>query len=257
MAQLVTRSVEIDCERSNVVVKSNDIVQKSRFSLSVQEQKMILFLISKIKPDDSDFQEYTFSLKELCEVLGISYNGKNYRDFRQAIQSLADKSFWVDSESGSILCRWIAKAKIGTDLTVRIRLDDDLKPYLLALYNQFTTYELEYILTMRSKYSIRLYELLKSYSNLGRYDTTVDELKQLLLTPKYPVYKDFRLRVIDPALDEINMYTDLQVDFEPGRTGRRITHLHFFIQEKSDANLSHASDARNKILNKFRNTYKL
>ncbi len=242
--------MNLESERGQMVVKSNNMIQKTRFSLSVQEQKMILFLISKIQPNDTVFQEYTFTLRELCDIMGISYNGKNYRDFRNSIQSLADKSFWVDSEDGASLCRWIEKARVGHDLTVTIRLDDDLKPYLLELYEHFTSYELEYILTMRSKYSIRMYELFKSYSNCGTFEISIVELKQLLLTPEYKAYKDFRVRVIDPAVREINQFTDLEVFYAPRRTGRMISHLRFTVDTKSTKDKINSMMERKMILNK-------
>ncbi len=40
--------------RNYKVVKSNDLIQKSRFNLSLQEQKIILYLISKVKPEDTE-----------------------------------------------------------------------------------------------------------------------------------------------------------------------------------------------------------
>ena len=62
-----TENREIEKERYYLVVKSNDLIQKTRYSLSTQEQKVLLYLVSKRKPDDNDFQAYCFNLKHLCE----------------------------------------------------------------------------------------------------------------------------------------------------------------------------------------------
>ena len=47
-------------ERSLLVFKRDDLIQKSRYSLTVQEQRIVLYAMSKIKPTDDAFQEYTF-----------------------------------------------------------------------------------------------------------------------------------------------------------------------------------------------------
>ena len=53
------------------VVKSNDLIQKSRFDLSLQEQKIILYLISQITPYDEEFKLYEFSITDFCKILAI------------------------------------------------------------------------------------------------------------------------------------------------------------------------------------------
>lgn len=242
-------NIDIYNQQGKSITKSNDIIQKTRYSLSLQEQKVILFLISKIKFEDIDFNEYEFDIKELCNIMNVSLNGKNYINFKNSIKKLADKSFWLDTEKGSILCRWIAKAKI-IDSKIIIKLDDDLKPYLLQLCEFFTTYSLEYVLLMQSKYSIRLYEYLKSYSNLKILTVDLQELKSTLGIDGYNVYKDFRVNVLEPAIHEINSLTDLQVDFTPKRSGRYIKSLEFEINEKSSAKKVETFLIRRKSLEK-------
>ena len=73
------RALEISKQRSYTVVKSNEIIQKARYDLSVTELKLLAYIISKIKPTDTELQEYSFSVKDFCQVCGIDYtNGYNY-----------------------------------------------------------------------------------------------------------------------------------------------------------------------------------
>ena len=65
----------VDTSRSYKVVKANSLIQQARFSLSSQEQKITLFIISKIKPEDAEFKEYKFGAQEFCRVCGIDYTG--------------------------------------------------------------------------------------------------------------------------------------------------------------------------------------
>lgn len=222
-------------ERNHLVVKHNSLIQKTRYSLTTQQQKVLLYTISKIQPGDDDFQEYVFDLKDLCVLFGIDTHGQNYEFFRDSIKKLADASFWLlDKDKNSVLVRWFSKVKVNDANTkVNIQFDADLKPYLLELAGQFTQYQLSYTLLMKSKYSIRIYEILKSYEAIGMYKTDIETLKVLLdCADNFAVFKDFRRRVLDVAMAEINEYSDLQVDFTPLRTNRAFTHIIFTINRK-------------------------
>ena len=211
------------------VYKSNDLIQKTRYTLSAQEQKVLLYTISKIKPNDTT-QEFSFNIKALCEICGIEYHSKNYLNFKETIKHLADKSFWIAQDEKQILCRWYNKVIVNEkDLTVYLRLDETLLPYLTALKENYTSYILENVLVMKSKYSIRLYEILKSYANLKEYTITLETLKDRLQCAEYPVYNNFKVRVLDMAINEINNYTDIRVSYKPIRENRRIIALKFSI----------------------------
>jgi plasmid replication initiation protein len=54
-----------------------------------------------------------------------------------------------------------------------------------------------------------------------------------LLAENYTDYKNFRVRVIEPSLFEINTYTDLTVNYEPIRTGKYITNIKFVVSRKA------------------------
>ena len=226
--------------RNKTVVKANDLIQKSRFNMSLQQQKIILFLISQVSPFDEDFKEYEFSIQEFCRVCGITISsGKNYQDVKRCIKDIADKSVWVNVNGDEeTLLRWIEKPYINNkNGLVRIRLDEDMKPYLLQLKENFTRYELIYTLYFKSKYTIRLYELIKSihYSELEEYHRTLslDELRKALGGETYTEYRDFKRRVLDVAVNEINAHSDKQVSYNPIKKGRNVVAIEFCIQTKS------------------------
>ena len=224
--------------RDYKVVKSNNLIQKTRFQLTMQEQKIILYMISKIKPDEEDFSTLDFSISEFCKVCGMdSTSGKNYKDIKDKVKALSDKSAWVTLENGTeTLIRWINKAWINKKSgTIKLRLDDDMKPYLLQLQNFFTQYELLYILAMKSQYSIRLYELLKSYEyQRKKIIFEIDELKRILSAENYERFPDFKRKVLDIALREMNDLSDLIVTYEIIKEGRRYAKLEFSIRLKKD-----------------------
>lgn len=225
-------------QQYSLVVKSNEMIRKSRFSLSVSEQRIILYLISKIKPNEADFREYEFELKDFCEVCGIEY-GPNRAQLKETIKELADKSLWITIPGGAeTLVRWVEKPYLYPDSgKVKIRLDRDMIPYLLQLKENFTQYELIATLALKSKFSLRLYELLKSYEYQSTYTVSIGDLrKMMMLTTEYPKTNDFRRYVIDRAIDEINRFTDIEVSYAVERTGRSISTFIFSIEKAEDFN---------------------
>lgn len=225
--------------RNHTVVKANDLIQKSRFSLSVQQQKIVLFLISQVTQFDTDFKLYEFSIVDFCKVCGIHYeSGKNYLDIKAAIKEIADKSVWVKlDDDEETLLRWIEKPYIDKKSgTIKIRLDEDMRPYLLQLKENFTQYELLWTLRFKSKYTIRLYELIKSihFKELESYtrEYKLDELKRLLDAETYKTWQAFKERVLIPAVDEINNYSDKNLTFEPVKHGRSVNSICFKIETK-------------------------
>ena len=222
--------------RGHLVVKRNDLIQKSRHQLDLQEQKIILYMISKIKPNDKDFTEQVFSVAEFCRVCGLDDdNGGNYAYIKKTLKSLRDRSIWVELEDGiETTLAWINTVQIEKRSgLVKLELDKNMQPFLLELKENFTQYELIYTLAMRSQYSVRLYELLKSYQYKKQAVFDMDELKRLLFAENYKLGKDFRKRVLEVATREINKLTDILVTYELIKVGRKFAEVEFCITQKN------------------------
>ena len=83
---------------------------------------------------------------------------------------------------------------------------------------------------MRSSYSIRLYELLKQYENIGHRTFNLDELEDILQVPQsYCVWRDFNKRVLETGEKEINKFSDIKISYTPIKTFRKITSVSFVI----------------------------
>jgi len=218
------------------IVKHNQIIQRSRYALSTQEQKIVLYLITKIRPDDTELDLYELKIKDFCEVCGIDEtSGKNYWDLKKAVKGLADKSIWVTLDNGlETIVRWIERPYIDRKSgTIKIKLDELMRPYLLQLKEHFTAYNLYYTLAMKSKYSIRIYELLKSYENLSECEFEIEELKKMLSAEKYGMYKDFRVKVIDIAVREINDFSDISIAYRIQKKGKKADKIRFKVTPKT------------------------
>lgn len=136
------------------------------------------------------------------------------------------------------LFRWIEKPRIKKKSgIIELRLDEDLRPYLLQLRQNFTKYEIIYTLNFKSKYTIRLYELIKSihYQELEtlEYKFSLEKLRKLTGSENHKTYQHFKDRVLLPAIREINQYSDKIIEFEPLKDGRTVKAIKFYISTKT------------------------
>lgn len=231
-------SMELARFRRQKVVKSNELIQQRTHMLSVQEQKIVLFLISQLKPDQQEFKYQTFDIIDFCDMCGIdNHSGKNYAALKNAIKSLSDRSMWVlgETERGTkeTLMRWLLKAEIEPGSgKVGVMIDPDMKPFLLELKERYTQFDLIYTLGMKSKYSVRLYEILKSYEKLGEpVEFSLDRFKDAIGT-EYARWVDIRRFVVEPAMKEINRLSDLSVMYTTKKKGKGIVGITFVLRTK-------------------------
>jgi len=239
--------IEIDRlrrKREYMVAQHNEYVRKSRFDLSVAEQKAVAYICSLIKPvkdkdrDTIPFQtEYEFEILDYANVCGIAKCGRLYIDTKAVFERLMQRIIQIDTRDGTILLAWLTEAFIPKEAgLVKLILNIKLEPYLHALSSNRTQYALLNILAMRSKYSIRIYELMRSFAFEKEVTYKFDEFKYRLAVNEIKTYNrfcDFKRRVIDPAIEEINHLTDLIITYEVTRKSNIVTHIKFNIREKT------------------------
>lgn len=217
---------------SQIVVKDNRLIQNARFNLTATQQRFLAYVISKIKPTDKEFQEYEIRVDDFCSLCGIDKTWF-YSEFINLVEDFDSKSFWIENEKEVYKFRWFddttyqkGKGKIKVTLSKRLR------EYLINLTKEFTQYELYNIMALKSKYAIRLFELFKSYAYQKQRDFDTEELKEILYATSYKNFADFKKRVLEPAIKEINDYTELKVSYEPLTKGKKVVQIRFTIERK-------------------------
>jgi hypothetical protein len=129
------------------------------------------------------------------------------------------------------LFNWFSRFSYD-DGIIKCSFHNDLKPYLLQIQERFNIANIKYLLPMKSSYSKRIYMLLKEYSKFGSRTFDVDEMMELLKVPKSLLnYADFKKRVLIQAKNDINKYTDLEVDFKERKLSRRVVSVTFTIKK--------------------------
>lgn len=224
-------------DKNYIVKKSNYFIMNSSYDLSIDEQRIILTLASLVQLNDVDFRKYRFSISEFMDMLGIKNKGR-YKTIPEMTKELMKKVFQIKEPDGSITTvSWLSSSKYneGTGY-VELEFSPSLKPYLLQLNELFTKYKLTNVLGMKCKYSPRIYEILKA--NAFKSQKTVEieliELKKILgIENLYPVYADFRKRVLEPAKEDLASVSDIAFETKEIRVGRKVVAIVFSIKDNS------------------------
>ncbi|MBU3174570.1 replication initiation protein [Clostridium estertheticum] len=235
-------------DKNYIVKKSNYFIMNSSYDLSLEEQKLILTLASMVQPEDEGFKPYKFKIADFIELLGVKNQAK-YTETPKITKELMKKVFEIEEDDTIIQIAWLSSAiyKKGTGM-VELEFSPKLKPYMMQLNTLFTQYKLANILLMKSKYSPRIYEILKcnEFKKQGYIEIVLGDLRKLLKAENiYPLYGDFKRRVLLPVQKELKKLSDISFDLEEIKTGRTITDLRFIIK---------ANKTKNKALNEACNT---
>lgn len=236
-----------DKDKLYPVTKGNQLIQNSRYNLTLQQQKLVAYTISKIKPNQKNFEWLDISVQDFNALCGKTGNPGNndYVIFRDSIMGLSETFFLEEIETdedgnakrdknGNYIKKttnvnWLdfeLEERINSKGEVvasrgKIKLNEKLNRHLIGLKGVYTSYSLQFILPMKSKFSIRLYEYIKSYANYGNtIELDLEDLKDVMLSEndgvrdpnKYKKYSDFKRRVLEDAISEINHYTDITVE---------------------------------------------
>lgn len=227
-----------DRGHQTTVRKSNELVQLAMYNLSLSQQKLMLHIFAMIQPTDMELPEYELSIYEFTKICGITQHGGSiYQAVKKNIEDIANMNVqWISNPGTAEIetFRWIYKTKINQETgKMRIILDPALKPHLIQLKSLYTTLNISYTMPMKSQYSVRIYELCKSYQNLYLQKKAageplvweLDTLRQQVAC-NYQLWTDLKRYVLEKAKSEINQYTDIRFDYaEHRRQGKRVVSI--------------------------------
>lgn len=225
-------------DKNALIVKSNQLINAS-YKLTLQEQRVIIFLASLIRKDDEDFRLYKIKTKDFAEIVQIK-NKDIYKELQLITAKLKSRELTIIKENGLPLqMNWLASADYYKGY-IELELSVKLKPYLLQLKEHFTKYQLKNIIGLKSSYAIRIYEILKSHQYKGEVYFKLEDLKAVLGIPKskYSKYTNFRIKILEKSKEELNEKSDITFNFEPKKQGRKIIGIWFFIKHKEDTKKS-------------------
>lgn len=159
-------------------------------------------------------------------------------------------TFLDEMDNKPVRSHWISQAKYrDEEACIEIMLTPAVVKEITRIdakkaKNLFTQYALEQISTMRSVYSVRLYELLVQWKKRGSVTFDLDIFRGQLGLEKddYVVIGDFKKRVLDHAVKEINEKSDIKVSYTNVKKGRKVAGFDFKIQAKKSEEKQDSTD---------------
>jgi plasmid replication initiation protein len=221
--------------KNSIVRKSNWLVTAS-YKLTLNEQRLVLAAIAKIPFDSQEFKRrVVLTAKEMLDCFPDMGEQNVHKEMRDAIDNLWERAIKVADPNQVDEFRWItAKSRyLKGEGRVGFSFSPEVLPYLQQLKKQFTKYRLGDISSLKSVYSIRLFEMLMQFQNTGIALVGLEEFKERLgISDKYTDYRILRRIVIEPAVNELNKKSHFNITFKSIREGRAIKKLEFFFSEK-------------------------
>ena len=239
-----TSPLKVDMSKSMTVVKSNSIIDAS-YRLSLNEQRLILMCIASIERGQniSEHDPFLVNAHDFAEKFDLPLTNA-YRDLQTVADRLYERSVTIynpdpdNPDATHLRTRWISSVTyLPRKGELTIGFARQMIPYISMLKGRFTRYSLDAITGMSSTYGMRFYELMKKWqtetgTTKNEKKISVDELKGTLdLQGKYKAIKDFKLKVVEPAIRDINDCSDLIASYTQEKTGRKVTHLIFTFKE--------------------------
>ena len=235
---------------SLIVTQSNKLIE-ARYNLPLGELRLILTMIARIQPEDEDFKEYRINVREFAGFLGIDKNSA-YREFDKITTTIMTRVLIFDEFDGPLKVGWVSSAKyIENEGAVLLCFDPKLKPYLLQIKGNFTSSKLDMLLSFKSQYTMRVYNLLKQYENFKSREIDLKPLREILGIgeEQYDLYSNFKNRILEPVKKELESKADLYFEFDEIKYGRRVGAIRFNIITKKPTNtLSDNQDKQDQEL---------
>ena len=136
-------------EEDYKVSKHNSLVNaKGKHQYSVNQLKLICHLIANIKPTDTNLEMKQIAIKDLGFVEENTYN---HYYFKEELVKLLEMPFQIPGTKKWV--NWFSCLEYDTGV-LNYAFDERLKPFLLNLQGNFTSYYLSNVMNLRSNYAI-------------------------------------------------------------------------------------------------------
>lgn len=230
-------------KNKNKTIKQSKELPRFKYKLGLNEQKLLLCFFNQINDDDDLLEEKEITIDHVVNFCGFPEGGK-YKAVKNAIENLANSSiFFMVGENKYASIPWVSYI-IYKNGIIRYKLNEALKSQLVRLFENDKTYvgiNPSMIPKFNNSYAIRLYLILKGDISSHNNDTSYSakEIKEMLCLPESynpeitSGAANIKNKIIEPAIEEINNVSDINIDFKTLKACRRIIGWNFLLSTKA------------------------
>lgn len=232
--------------KNGLVVKDNALINAS-YNLELTEQRLIMLAIINARESGQGItadSKLEIHASDYAKLFNVSIDA-SYKALREAVNNLFNRQFSYTAEykrtgkTGVVRSRWVSRIFYVDDLALlEITFAPDVVPLVTRLEEHFTSYQAKQVAHLTSKYATRLYELLIAWREVGKVpQIEISEFRNRLglLDDEYTAMHNFKKRVLEPSIQQINEHTDITVTYEQHKKGRLISGFSFKIKQKQQA----------------------
>lgn len=239
----------------DLVVKDNALINAS-YNLDLVEQRLILLAIIEARESGKGINAndpLTIHAESYINHFNVHRNGA-YKALKVACEDLFERRFSYQSlsEKGNVQnhkARWVSEiVYVDNEAVVKLIFSSAIIPLITRLEQQFTSYEINQIGGLTTGYAIRLYELLIAWRSVGKtplIDLAEFRKKLGVLETEYSRMHDFKKRVLEPSIKQVNEHTDIIIKIEQHKSGRNIKGFSFKFKQKQQPILESKINLKN------------
>lgn len=222
-----------------VEIRQHNVITTASQQLSAQEMDIFLYLFWLLHKDDCAGTYYQLYMKDLEKLTGRRWN------YKQLLASAAKLRLRE-------LVFWLGKNKLQVGLLasveyldgqgcLELELSEKIRPYLIPLQGNFTSFRLKAVLRLTSKHAKRIYQLVSQWKDQRQTPAyPISELKTMLglkqTQPangeKYQKISMFQKAVLDIAVQQINEHTELVISYKFKKEGGKFTAVRFLVERQ-------------------------
>ena len=232
-------------------IKQSKQLPRFRYSLGVSEHKMLLAFFGQLKQYDDAFVPEKISLEDIVKYCGFD-DSNSYRIVKKCAKNLTRQSLEYYNGKDYSFISWFSYITYK-DGTIYYQLNNAIKSELLQLYENeklYVTVNPALLPHFKTNYGLRFYLILKGdlTSHRNEIAYSLEEICYMLaLSETYNpknntacAASNQRAKIIDPAIKEINEISNIHIDYEAIKEGRKTIgwkfYLNYKIMEKTDEN---------------------
>lgn len=266
--------------KNRTALISNEIIERNRYDLSLNGQKVLFGLAQSIDHTISLFPEIGIDINGLFKFLDIEHRNDRYTVIRDALFNITEHPLQMKaSEKKWSSIPWMS-VKYDADVSnfITIKFHEDAKPFLLAL-REYTKIKGHYISSLSSTYATWLYPMFKMIETKyhGKQEISIQRLKEFTFTdnPKeHPAYNtaksatnNFMRKILGVSIDqktkeiitlpngplaEINEKTDIVVSVTAIiKTGQKYTSVVFYVANKAEGEKNMKKASKKEYVNEI------
>lgn len=224
-------------------IRQHNALTTARYEMTACEMDIVFALISMIRKDDRPGTVYSFHIQDLNALSGREWN---YQRLMQSASKLRGREYHFEDEHKIIQAGVLASSVyLKGDGTLELEISERMRPYLIDLKSNFTSYHLHSVFKLTSKYAKRIYQICSQWKDIGETKPyTIDEFKIMLFLkdPKgiepeqYAKFSTLKKYVLDIAVAQINEHTDLQIEYNLTKKGRSYDKIRFYVRVQTIEN---------------------